>query len=205
MLDFLSGFTELPKLDLPSEFWLIATGVLGILLLFWGRHVIRFWLALAGLAGGTYVGMIIVERAELTEPVSWIVVALIALAGAGLLALAYKVCFFIGGFIGGAFLATYLLDIFWPGYPEILVMVIAALVGLSAVFLKDQFTIIATAISGGLLVADSVVSIVYKTEPGDLIRRAQILNFNLTDDLIILASIALLAAVGIYVQRKQRR
>ncbi len=204
MLDFINNFTDFPKLELPTEFWLIGTAILGVALLFWGRHLIRLWLALAGLAGGAYLGLLIVDLAELEEPVSWIIVALIALAGAGLLALAYKVCFFVGGFIAGDFLATYLLTIFWPDYPELLILVLATVVGLTAVFLQDQFTIIATAISGGLLVADTVVTMVYKMNPGDLIRRAQVLDFNLVDDLLVLTSIALLAAIGIYVQRKQK-
>ncbi len=205
MSELLDGLSELKSIEIPAEAWLIGTLVLGVVLLFWGKKIIRLWLGLAGLAGGTVAGLRLVEEIPVSETVGWIVVALLALAGAFLLSLAYKACFFVGGIIGGIFLGNYLLGIFWPGYPDLLIIVIAVAVGLIAVLLEPQFTIIATAITGAMLTADTVVSLVYKTSPGDLIRRVQIMNVSLTDDLIILLAIGLLATVGIYVQRRKVR
>ena len=202
MIDFLEDLPSLDSINIPPEAWLIGTIVLGVVLLFFGKTVIRLWLGMTGLAGGAYVGLRVVELAELSEPLSWIVIALLALAGSFLLALAYKACFFFGGLIGGLYLANYLLAIFWPESPSYFSIVIAVAIGLVAVFVEESFTITATAITGAMLTADSIVSIVYKSQPGDLLQRVQTLDLSFTDDLIVLLAIGLLAAVGIYVQRR---
>lgn len=198
------GKIELPKLPftLQSEIVMLIVLILGLVLLFLGEKIIRFWLALTGILAGGYAGIYVAKQFQLTSPVQWIVIGLLALAGAFLLALAYKACFFIAGAVAGYMVGGYLLSIFMPSYPFYYPLIIGIIAAFLAVFLKDEFTIAATAITGSMLIADSLVAFIYKLQPGDLLRRVQTLNIKLADDLIILLAIAILSAIGIYTQKK---
>lgn len=197
LIDQLGKFT---KLNVPLEMSVVVTLVVGALLLFLGLKIFRLWLGITGLAAGAYVGILLVNLLKPVPPTNWIVLGLMAAAGAFALALAYKLCFFIGGFVGGVYFGQYLLAIFYPGGQQYLVLLAGLACALVALFLRDKFVIAATAITGALLVSNVAAAYLYKLKPGQLLFRVSGLNLNITDDLMILGFMAILAAFGIYVQ-----
>ncbi len=204
---FIEEIGKLLQFDLPTEIVLLINLALGIILLFFGLKVVRLWLALTGLAGGAYLGLLLVNKLELSSPVSWIVIILLAFAGAFVLALAYKACFFIGGFIAGIYFGGYLLNVFFTDYQRLAVLVIALLCALLALFLRKRFTIVITALTGAFLTADSILAYFYELKPGDLLFRMQNLELQLkfSEDLLILLGMLILAAIGMLVQSKQKK
>lgn len=205
MPSFIDLIGEAAQFNLPEMFTVAVYGVVGLLLMFFGLKVVRLWLGIAGLAGGAYLGIIIANLLKLDNTAGWAVVALVAIAGAFLLALAYKLCFFAGGFIAGIYFGQYLLKAFMPDYNQYVLLGFALLAGILAAFFRFGFTILVTALTGSLLISDIIVSFVYDQKPGDLIFRVQSLNFDLKEDLIVLLIIACFAAIGALVQMRQSR
>lgn len=204
---FTDQIGKLLQTEIPGELILLIHVAVGIIMLFFGLKVIRFWLGITGLAGGAFVGTLLVEALKLEQPVNWVVIALMACAGAAVLALAYKACFFVGGFIAGLYYGNYLLSIFFSDYKSYWVWALSLGLALVALFLRYKFTMIITAVTGAFLIADAVVCLLYKTHPGDLLFRLQRmkLELKLTEDLIILLCMAVLAAAGVFVQMKQKK
>ncbi len=204
MYELVNQLTMLLQEGIPSEIWLIVQVVIALILLFIGQKSIRLWLALAGLSGGAYLGVLLTSHIDFGP--TWNAVAILSLAviGALILSTAYKACFFIGGFIGGISLGRYVLDIFFPLTPKPVLLLIALATGLIAVFFREHFEIWATAITGAMLFADASVAYLYKLKPGNLINRVPQLNVEIKEDLIILLGIALLTLIGAYVQKKSR-
>ena len=204
MYEFVNQLTTLLKEGIASEIWLIVQVAIALILLFIGKKSIRLWLALAGLSGGAYLGALLTSHIDFGS--TWNAVAILSLAviGALILSTAYKVCFFIGGFIGGINLGRYILDIFFPLAPKPALLLIALITGLVAIFLKEYFEIWATSITGAMLFTDALVAYLYKLKPGNLINRVPQLRMEIKEDLIILLGIALLTLIGVYVQKKSK-
>ena len=204
MYELVNQLTTLLKDGIPSEIWLIVQVIVALILLFIGKRSIRLWLALAGLSGGAYLGVLLTSQIDFGS--SWNAAAILSLAiiGALILSTAYKACFFIGGFIGGISLGRYILDIFFPLVPKPVLLLIALVTGLVAVFLREHFEIWATATTGAMLFVDGLVAYLYKLKPGNLINRVPQLNIEIKEDLLILLGIILLTIIGAYVQKKSR-
>lgn len=202
---FIEQIGKLLQFDIPGEFTLVIHIALGVILLFFGLKMFRLWLGITGLGAGAYLGLLLVSKLNLESPVSWIVIALLAAAGAFVLALAYKACFFFGGFVAGIYFSAYLLDIFFTDYQRYLVLLLGLACALVALFLREQFTIIVTAATGALLAADAGVSLLYKVQPGSLLFRMQSLDLQLSEDLLVLLLTALLAVIGVLVQLRQKK
>ncbi len=204
MTDIIREIITLLPGELPTEVVLLIQAIIGLLLLLRGFSVIRFWLALIGITGGAYIGTLIIDRFALTGAFALLVLVLVALAGAAILATAFKFSFFIAGFIGGLFLGNYLLDVFFMDVPRTLLLLFGFVSAIFAVAMREKFIIAATAITGALFLVDGFVSLFYQYESGSLMNRLPELRIELAEDLVILLAIAVLAVLGILFQRKDR-
>lgn len=204
MTDIIREIITLLPGELPTEVVLLIQAIIGLLLLLRGFSVIRFWLALIGITGGAYIGTLIIDRFALTGAFALLVLVLVALAGAAILATAFKFSFFIAGFIGGLFLGNYLLDVFFMDVPRTLLLLFGFVSAIFAVAMREKFIIAATAITGALFLVDGFVSLFYQYESGSLMNRLPELRIELAEDLVILMAIAVLAVLGILFQRKDR-
>lgn len=204
MTDIIREIITLLPGEFPTEVVLLIQAIIGLLLLLRGFSVIRFWLALIGITGGAYIGTLIIDRFALTGAFALLVLVLVALAGAAILATAFKFSFFIAGFIGGLFLGNYLLDVFFMDVPRTLLLLFGFVSAIFAVAMREKFIIAATAITGALFLVDGFVSLFYQYESGSLMNRLPELRIELAEDLVILLAIAVLAVLGILFQRKDR-
>lgn len=205
MFTLLEEIYALLPTDFPVEVALLIQAAIALFFVFKGKDLFRFWLGLTGLALGAYIGFEIVGKFDLSSTMSLVVVILLALVGASIMSTAYKVTFFIAGFISGMYVGNYILEIFFSDVSTAFIVIFALGVAIFAVAMRDHFIIWATSITGSMLAADAAFAYLYKQKAGDLINRVPNLNIKLTEDLILLLIIVVLTALGIYYQNKNNK
>lgn len=170
----------LPLLDQVAY---ITVLLLGLAICFFGYRLLRFWLALAGLQTGFYLGLWLGGNVLDNKVLILVVAVLCGILLAGLFVLVIKA----GGFLAGAgamvllaALAMRLLQL--PPYWYVL-LVALLIGGILGVLTVKPFLILATAFNGAWLAADSVAG---------LLGRSQIAQYIQTHSQIKGAALALL-------------
>jgi hypothetical protein len=152
-----------PPVPLPELVLYGLAGLLGLAACFFGYRLFRIWLALAGLQTGFYLGLWL-GGLFLANDVLIIVLAVIA---AVLMAGLFGLIFRAGAFLAGAgvlvLLAALVMQLL-PFGTNLYVLLGAVLVGgILGVLLVRPFLILATAVNGAFLVADSVANLLIGT------------------------------------------
>lgn len=195
----LSQIQEQISLGFQEYFIYIVTGLLALSLLFWGKTIFRIWLVGAGLTTGYSAGVWLSSLLGFEGAAHWMTIAVAAIAAAVLFGLAYKLSFFLAGAAFGVYLAWYAASLFNMEISWIIGLAAAILVGIMAAALRDRFVMLATAVTGSLLLVDAVLGAVREAEPFTIMWQ-QIERWQLGESLVILLLVLGLTLLGYFTQ-----
>lgn len=172
--------------------------ILGLLVCFWGYRLFRFWLFVAGLQAGFFLGLSLGSTLLKNQVLILIVAILSALLIAGLsFALVRLGALFAGAAVVGLvfILLMQLFSVHYSPYVLIAVMVIGGLLG---VFSVKPFLVLATAVNGAWLAADSAANLISGHALNDYLTAHQAMKTGTL--ILLLAGIIVLAIFGTMVQ-----
>ena len=195
----LSQIQEQISLGFQEYFIYIVTGLLALSLLFWGKTIFRIWLVGTGLTTGYSAGVWLSSLLGFEGAAHWMTIAVAAIAAAVLFGLAYKLSFFLAGAALGVYLAWYAASLFNMEISWIIGLAAAILVGIMAAALRDRFVMLATAVTGSLLLVDAVLGAVREAEPFTIMWQ-QIERWQLGESLVILLLVLGLTLLGYFTQ-----
>lgn len=195
----LSQIQDRISLGFQEYFIYIVTGLLALALMFWGKTIFRIWLVGAGLAAGYSAGVWLSTLLGFEGAAHWSTVALAAAAFAVLFGLAYKLSFFLAGASLGAYLAWYAASLFNAEISWVIGLAAAIFIGIIGAALRDHFVMLATAVTGSLLLVDAVLGAVREAEPFTIMWQ-QIERWQLGESLVILLLVLGLTLLGYFTQ-----
>ncbi len=123
---------------------------IGLLNCFFGYRIFKVMLGIYGFVLGASVGALVADSVAAGHAL-WLVIGAVVggVAGAALMVLLYLVGVFVVGAVAGALLANLIGAALGTHLPELVVLIVAAAVGIIAVALQRTAIILATAFSGG--------------------------------------------------------
>ena len=177
----------------------IITGLLGLALLFWGKSIFKVWLVGSGLTSGYALGSWLSALMDLSGVPHWLLVGFVAVAMAVLFGLAYKASFFLAGAALGLFLAWYTAALFNLELHGIVALVAMLVLGLIGVGVRDRFIMLASSVTGSLLLLDAVLGAIRGAEPFTILWQS-IERWQLGESLVILLLALALTLLGYFTQ-----
>lgn len=139
---------------------------LGAVLIIWGYKLFRLWLFAFGAQSGYSLGTMIVDRADITGTLSYIIIGICILAIALLFWVSLRFSFAVAGFALGAFL-MYHYGMLVFGVNSIWAILIGGILcGVLAYLFIRLFIVAGTSIYGAFMLSDGLHSLIFKTEAG---------------------------------------
>lgn len=180
--------------------------LLGLSACFFGYRLIRCWLALAGMQTGFYLGLWLGGMIFKSQIVTLILAILFGLFLAGLFAIFIK----IGGFLAGAAATVLLAALVIQALPfgsgtYIIYTLLGALLigGVLGLLSVRPFLILATALNGAYLAADSIANLITGAPPAEYVELHRQLGGSSL--ILLLTGIAMLTILGAVVQFQMER
>lgn len=181
----------------PSRITLVAilATVLGLLVCFFGYRLLRFTLAVVGLALGAYLGSFIALTLHSTVPITAVIVIVLSIVGALLMSLLLKLGIFLLGAAGAVLLARTLIGTA-TGYHLLIKLLAGVVGGVLALLISRPVLCLLTAFIGSWSAVTGIFSLLMHNT-----------NWNwrgLSSPLLTLSWVCL-AIVGFLVQVSARR